>query len=281
MIRIIEKNQMLKTALEKTCETMNMVEGILVNINRVGIEVNAGDIQERPLIFYSFSSELSVQMSFHYNFPFFYMKDAGFIKMPFRKEALRDLYDLIVSGKKIENQAMILASGVAQEQSLAGVLLHDKQHCEEKDFLKRAEIEFEFTGDVESVVSRLASIKEGIGVRGSIKKCVEDNVISGVFCDIDGTILWPGKEINIDVVDRLKNYEKTKAITLWTGGGDLDEKRKILFKKGIKYPITEKYLFKECRVEIVLDDAGREEFEKDYKIFAEEYIKIPKCWEYD
>ncbi|MFH0856347.1 MAG: hypothetical protein V1860_00415 [bacterium] len=273
MIKITEKNPMLQKALQLTCKEMDITEGAMININEIGTALDVAGIPERPLIFYSFSSELSVQRSFNHDFPFFYMKDVGFIKMPFRKETLMGIYNQIVKGEKIENRAMILASGVVQQQNLAGVILHDQQHIKEHEFLKRAEIEFGFTGDVEAVATKLSLIKEGMGMGGIIKNRVGDDVINGVFCDIDWTILC-GSEINKNVLKMLKKYGKHKAITLWTGGSDLEKKRQILWEKGIIYPITSKYLFQECYVEIVIDDFERSSFEKDYKIFAREYIKV-------
>ncbi len=278
MIRIPENNPMLKKALQLTCKEMDITKGALINMKEIVSVLDVASIPERPLIFYSFSSQLSVLRSFNHNFPFFYMKDIGFIKMPFRKDALRKLYDQIVKGEKIENRAMILASGVVQQQNLAGVILHDRAHLEEKAFLKKAEIELGIVGDFDSVLSQLTFIREGTG-SGIIKEKAGDEIIKGVFCDIDWTILC-GSEINEDVLNKLKGHEKNKAVTLWTGGNDLEKKRRILWKKGINYPVTSKYLFHGCNVEIVLDDAEKSSFEKDYKISATEYIKVPKCYEY-
>lgn len=273
MIKITEKNPMLQKALQLTCKEMDIMEGAMININEIGTALDLANIPERPLIFYSFSSQLSVLRSFNYNFPFFYMKDVGFIKMPFKRELLKKIYNQIVKGEKIENQAMILSSKATQRQNLAGVILHDKAHLKEHDFFKKAEEEFGFTGDVDSVVARLTLTKEGAGMGWMIEDEIGDKMIGGVFCDIDGTILF-GSEINKNVLKMLKKYEKNNAITLWTGGSDLDKKRQILWEKGITYPIISKYLFKGCNVEIVLDDAEKSSFEKDYKIFAREYIKV-------
>jgi len=60
---------------------------------------------------------------------------------------------------------------------------------------------------------------------------------------------------------------------LWTGG-DLEEIKKKLVANGVKYPLVSKYAFEGCKVELVMDDFVKEEFEKRYKIYSREYIQV-------
>lgn len=97
-------------------------------------------------------------------------------------------------------------------------------------------------------------------------------IMPGVFCDVDGTLLF-NTTINEEVLGKLKDFSKTKKITLWTGG-DKEDAKKRLVAKGIKYPLVGKYTFKGCTVEIVIDDMSRESFEEMYKIYSREYIQV-------
>lgn len=110
-----------------------------------------------------------------------------------------------------------------------------------------------------------------------------ENIIPGVFCDIQGTLLdYNAKKINEEVLEMLKGYEKEgKNVYLWTGG-DIDEFREKIRKLGIKYRVLSKYDFKNRTVEIAIDDLPEKKILKDYEIKAERFVFYDTgVWEKD
>jgi len=95
-------------------------------------------------------------------------------------------------------------------------------------------------------------------------------VISGVFCDVDGTFLDFNGNINLEVAEMLERYAaEGKTVTLWSGGDPKEIKPKL---KGIKWPFVSKYDFEGRTVEIAIDDIPRDKFEDDYGIKVLEFI---------
>lgn len=93
----------------------------------------------------------------------------------------------------------------------------------------------------------------------------EDN--SGVFCDIDGTLIsWKPKRVdgkfqiiphlNEEVVELLHRLESEgKSITLWTGG-DADATQEKIAHFDLPWPIVSKDNYRGRTVEIAIDDEG-------------------------
>jgi len=101
---------------------------------------------------------------------------------------------------------------------------------------------------------------------------MKNQIIEGVFCDIQGTLLDYEDKINIEVLEILKRYEKEgKIINLWTGG-EIEEYQEKIWKLGIKYPILSKYNFKDSIVEIAIDDMPKRNFQKKYGIKAKKFV---------
>lgn len=102
---------------------------------------------------------------------------------------------------------------------------------------------------------------------------MENNVIPGVFCDIQGTLLdYNAEKVNKDVLKMLKGYEKQgKRIHLWTGGDPDDFKEKIA-GLGMKWSVLNKHDFKNKTVEIAIDDFPEKKFLDDYKIKAQTFV---------
>jgi hypothetical protein len=106
------------------------------------------------------------------------------------------------------------------------------------------------------------------------------NVLPGVFCDLEGTLIKRG-HLNFDVLEKLNNYElrNNKRITLWTGG-DTREYEEILDKIGLNkkklsnWPIKSKTAFMGKTVEIAIDDLPEEEIETSYGIRAKKFIRV-------
>jgi len=100
-----------------------------------------------------------------------------------------------------------------------------------------------------------------------------NSVISGVFCDIQGTLLdYNAEKINEDVLEMFKKYEKQgKRIHLWTGG-DTEEFSEKIAGLGMKWRVISKYDFRNKTVEIAIDDIPEKKLFDDYKIKAQTFV---------
>jgi len=109
--------------------------------------------------------------------------------------------------------------------------------------------------------------------RDEIKK--EDKYLKGIYCDVDMTLIDPfSKVINEKLLSQLVILSQENEVVLWTGG-DPNEAKKNLLELGIsKFPVLSKYDFKGCIAEHVIDDASQEDFERGYKIKAQNYQEI-------
>ncbi len=102
---------------------------------------------------------------------------------------------------------------------------------------------------------------------------MENQIITGEHCDIQGTLLdYNAKKINVEVLEMLEGYEKEgKVINLWTGG-DVKKFRETIRKLGIKYCVLSKYDFRNRTIEIAIDDMPEAKILKDYGIKVEQFV---------
>lgn len=228
--------------------------------------------KERPVIFYSFDNQERLEMRGHSASRLFYRSDVGFVKIPVDLVELKKLYDILVSGKKIANPAAEAFFGIKAKKNLISILLHDFSNKDLRPkVLEKAKKEFGFTGSEDEVEKQLRFVQGGTADLAEVKEW-KDKTFPGVFCDIEGTLFFDNKVKN-GVLEMLKKYSETKTVTLWSGG-DLEEIKKKLVANGIVYPLVSKYAFKGCKVEIVMEDLPKVDFEKRYKICSREYIQI-------
>ncbi|RJQ32042.1 hypothetical protein C4572_01735 [Candidatus Parcubacteria bacterium] len=84
--------------------------------------------KERPIIFYSFDDQEKLEERGHPAARLFYRADVGFVKMPVQLLELKNLYNFLVSGKKIANPVVEAFLSLKVKESLVGILLHDIGH---------------------------------------------------------------------------------------------------------------------------------------------------------
>lgn len=221
------------------------------------------------------NSEFSLRCAGNPAAPFFYGKNGAYFRVPFQLAEIIATIRRIQKGKKIENIAAMMVSKKKSKDHLISVFLHDIKPEGCGDFhersLKIVEEEFGISGTTKEVRAKLEKLQNQ--QKDSSKNIfVETQVISGVFCDVEDTLIV-NNAINQKILEKLQKYAETKAITLWTGG-DLKEIEKVLDNLGItEYPLLSKYDFESYQVEIVIDDLPQSEFEEKYKIKAEAYIQ--------
>ena len=119
----------------------------------------------------------------------------------------------------------------------------------------------------EAIIEFLKSVSDA---RKEVMKGVK---ISGVYCDVEGTILVEGQLIQ-KVVTKLEGYEQQgKTITLWSDG-NIDELKQKLEALGIAYPLKSKFDHAGAIAEIVIDDQDEYTFGARTKISAEKFICV-------
>lgn len=110
-------------------------------------------------------------------------------------------------------------------------------------------------------------------VSGSREEVMKGEKITGVYCDIEGTILVDGV-LNQKVFNFLQACKQQgKQITIWTDGNveELGEKLKNI---GLLYPVKSKFDYAGAIAEIVIDDFDEYTFGAQTKISAEKFIKV-------
>ncbi len=96
--------------------------------------------------------------------------------------------------------------------------------------------------------------------------------LSGVYCDIEGTLLVD-ETLNLKVFATLKWYEEQgKSVTLWTDG-DIQKLQPKIEAFGITYQIKSKFDHAGAIAEIVIDDQDEYTFSARTKISAEKFIQ--------
>jgi hypothetical protein len=276
MIRIFEKNTPIKGALERSLPIFlgDDAEVIVANteeLDKVHEEVEDG----KPVVFYGFSTEASLRLNGNPAVPYFYYKNTGYCQLPFNLSDVANVYKDICDGKKVENKAAILASQVAVKNTLVGVLLHDLHPGKDSTKpLEKAEKEFGLEGSVEEVRAGLEKIRKEQGDSSPVADIIGDEVLPGIFCDIEGTLISSDGTVNESVLQMLEQEYGKRPVCLWTGG-DIEKLQKEMYKLEIKkFPVLSKYIFRNCNVETAIDDLSQERFEADYCIKVREYIEI-------
>lgn len=277
MMKVFDNEIPVKMAMERAMgvllpEDAEVIFASVENFNDVRENLEKGT----PVIFYGMESEASIRFEGKPAAPWFYSKNAAYFQIPFELVTMIEMYKKIKNGEKLENKAVMIAAKCGYKQSLVGKLLHDiypgKYGCEEG--LKIAEKEFGFIGSIEEIRNQLEKVR-GKDV-GKAYEVIGDEMLSGVFCDVEGTLISADRtEVNEDILRLLGLFpeQEKKAVTLWTGG-DIVELEKVLFRLGVKYPVVSKEIFRGCRVELVYDDLSQVEFEKQYGIKAEAFVQI-------
>lgn len=279
MKKYVDNNESTRAAMERAMgfilpEDVGVVFANVENFKDVREDLEAGV----PVIFYGFDSEVSLRLHGHDVAPWFYSKNAAYFQAPFEIVDMIDMYDKIKKGKKIENKAVIFAAKSKYKHTLVGRLLHDiypgKYGCEEG--LKLAEKEFGIKGTIEEVRTLLEKL-QSVEATGDISKEIGNEILPGVFCDIEDTLLSSDRSaVKSVVLTALEIAEKEhkKPITLWTGG-DVEEMTRLLFQFGIKqYPVVSKGVFRGCQVEIAFDDMPYNEFKMQYGIEVKDFHNI-------
>lgn len=117
------------------------------------------------------------------------------------------------------------------------------------------------------IVKFLQSVSE------SRPEVMKDQKLSGVYCDVEGTLLVDEK-LNETVLTLLQKYEtEGKTITIWTDGNivEIEPKLRTL---GITYPIKSKFDHAGAIAEIAIDDQDEFTFGARTKISAEKFIRV-------
>lgn len=275
MLKFFDKEGCIKAALERAMGVLMPEDATCVFANVSNFEDALPHLESgEPVIFYGFESEASLRLDGNAAAPWFYSKNAVYLQAPLLLVDMIAMYQKMKDGAKTENQAVKLAARFGYKQRLVGILLHDiypgKYNCEKG--LENAKKEFGITGSIEEVRTALEKIR-GKDV-GQAYEVVGEDVIPGVFCDIEGTLLSNDRTtINPDVLATLKAHSD-KAVTLWTGG-DIKELEKVLYRLGVKeYPVVSKEIFRGCTVESIYDDLPQEEFQKQYGINCQMYNQV-------
>ncbi len=106
-----------------------------------------------------------------------------------------------------------------------------------------------------------------------IKKAMPGKEISGVYCDIEGTLLIDGA-VQRAVLQQLHDYEaQGLPVTIWTLG-DIGELEPIIRNAGIAYPIRNKMDYSGAIAEIVIDNDSEETFRAKTQITPKQFIQV-------
>lgn len=270
MIKVINLSDETKEALQRFVKFLISPDAEIIFVGVDGLQRISDDLDkvECPVIFLSILPEFSLWKEGNIALPYIYRKNGALFKMPSELSDVVEMYHKICRGEKIENPAAILVAQKKSDSHLVSILLHDiypgKENCEKS--LETARYKFGITGSIEEVRVQLEELEKQQKTKKSV--VLSKDTLPGVFCDIEGTLIIDGK-INSELVPTLKQNALTKPVSLWTGG-DISGLEKFPISG---YPILSKYEFEGCRVEIVIDNLSKEEFEQEYGIFADVYIQ--------
>lgn len=197
-------------------------------------------------------------------------KRVGFLQLPFTSETLAKKYEELLLDEKEEDILAIEINRINIFEKEMGSIKHgaDRYIGETSDHAKQ-------------VVSKAVSEARIIGLTGTDEEIAEQiknfkyqskssifagKFFSGVYCDVEGTLIIDG-EINISMLAKLKKLAGKKSITLWTGG-KVDDLKKILLKNGIVWKLISKSDLTGAEVETAYDD-------EDFSVFFEKYgVKV-------
>jgi len=222
------------------------VEAFVANKKEVVATIESGI----PVIFFWFDTPERFATSGMSAAPYSHLRNTGYIQLP--SNTVADLvghYDRIVGSKNTENKALTLLSIVSAKRYLTNIFLHDL-HPGKKDYkatLQKVNKDLGITGTRKQVREKLEVLHSRELRSKAVAELAKGEILPGVFCGIE--------------------------VTLWTGG-NVDNPRTRLAYNRIYYPLVSKYDFYDCKVETVIDDLTPEEFFKEYRIVASEYIQV-------
>ena len=203
-------------------------------------------------------------------------KRVGFLQLPFTSESLVEKYKELLKDEKEEDTLAIEINRINSFEKEMGSIKHtaDRYIGENSDYAKQ-------------IVTKAVSEARVIGLIGSDEEVAEQiknfkhqpkssifagKFFPGVYCDIEGTLLKDG-EINIPVLEKLKELSKEKPITLWTGG-KIEDLKKILASNGIIWKLISKNDLTGAEVETAYDDEDFSVFFGKYGVKVRDFNKI-------
>lgn len=106
----------------------------------------------------------------------------------------------------------------------------------------------------------------------SVSGLLDGEEFEDLCVDIEGTLIKDG-EIDMKLIERMKEESKTRPVTIWTGG-DVKAYGKILREAGITFKIASKHWLAGAKVAKAIDDLPEEKFKRMYDVEIGEYIKV-------
>jgi haloacid dehalogenase-like hydrolase len=99
--------------------------------------------------------------------------------------------------------------------------------------------------------------------------------ISGVYCDLDDTLLMQDGSINQETLALLQEYETAgKKVIIWTGGNLQIAAEKLTGTVLERFELRSKYDYTGASAEIVIDNVSVEKFYLQYKITPRNYRRV-------
>ena len=106
-----------------------------------------------------------------------------------------------------------------------------------------------------------------------IQQAMPGKEISGVYCDIEGTLLIDGA-IQEAILQQLHDFAaQGSQITIWTLG-NVSEFEPIIRNAGIQYPVRSKMDYSGAIAEIVIDNDSEETFRAKTQITPKQFIRV-------
>lgn len=235
----------------------------------------AFDTREGPIILYSAMTRAELAKDMRFN-ALLGRRGIGFRKTPFRIQAVVDLVDKLACDEKTEDLlAQKLVNGFIKP-GLMSILRHALENAignESQDriqmILKRARHEIGMTGPDETIIANILDRSEK-----PAEGMFPGQSFPGVFCDIEGTILLDGNQINHPLVDRLHDFEKEgQPVTLWTGG-DVEELANRMILAELPWKVIPKQILAGSTVWTVFDDESYGDFVDKYNIQCEDFHRL-------
>lgn len=201
--------------------------------------------------------------------------NARFIEMPFALEAFASIFTKRAEVSSTEYKV------TDEVQKYLSVIFHDLRYVPNWD-TAAAYADQKFQSTMEKVRDYFPSFAQSEpsaiieflkSVSDSREEVMKGVKLSGVYCDVEGTILVEGK-LNLSVVTRLQEFEQQgKTVTLWSDG-NIEKLKQTLLSLGVTYLLKSKFDHAGAIAEIVLDDQDEYTFGARTKISAETFIRV-------
>lgn len=274
--------QILKDSLQNELGELSLVVieyvedgGIQKMDNFAGLDIALSfDPKEAPIVICSFLPETYFSTCDKGNSEKFHSlmgkRRVGFIQLPFSAETLLYKYQELSSDEKEEDILAIEFEKINSFEREMASIHHNvyRRVVDTVDYTDLAIIKgikdsraIGLSGSDEEIILQIKNFKHK--PKNSI---FAGRFFPGVFCDIEGTLFKNG-EINVAMLEKLKELSAHKPITLWTGG-NLEEIKKTLALNGITWKLIPKDDLTGAEVEIAFDD-------EDFSVFFEKYgVKV-------